>query len=305
MPHARPGRTEHAQDSRSRVVAGARHRLRVPDPAETRRVRAWNAGERAGPAVRWRRSRPRPRFCPRERARAPCSSSAERKSSNGAPCAICRYRLPDDPKLTRGADPPLWDHERVSSGNTWRRLAAAATSGGPPSAVAASASTSAKKQPAMDAAARLVLVTIGVMPDRTTGYRAFCLAPIFDRFAKRARGDVQTSACCASSRGIGKANAESGRAGVLDPMYENLGSSTQNTPIPRSTQPMPTWLAQQAEARADPRPQPRIGNPVIGIEPADVTQTTRVSRQLLSLSVTSASSGHRWLTARIPRPCRL
>ena len=73
-----------------------------------------------------------------------CASSAERKSSNGAPCVICRYRLPDEPKLTSGGTPPAVAHVCINSGNTWRRLAAEATIGGPAAAAApASMSTDA------------------------------------------------------------------------------------------------------------------------------------------------------------------
>ena len=72
----------------------------------------------------------------------------------------------------------------------------------------------------------------------------------FGHFAKRGRGDAQASACFASSIGSGKANASQGAQAYLP---------VRRAPWPRSTQPMPTKLAKQAEARADPRPQPRRG----------------------------------------------
>ena len=96
---------------------------------------------------------------------------------------------------------------------------------------------------------------------------ALALARKSHRFTKRGRGDG----------GSGKANASQGAQAYLP---------VRRAPWPRSTRPMPTKLAQQAEARSDPRPQPGIGE-ICGLE-AGITAVCVTGR---STRVAAAQQG--------------
>src|SRR6202049_2928241 len=56
-----------------------------------------------------------------------CSMSAEKKTSNGAPFSICERKFPEDPVLTRTAQPDAFSKLAAISFIAYIRSAAAAT----------------------------------------------------------------------------------------------------------------------------------------------------------------------------------
>ena len=99
-PRGRRGRTARARDWRSRSAAAARPRARRAGRPGSHRASAASPAARTARGDRSRRGRRRRASAPCLASRSTYASSADRKSSNGAPFSICCVKLPDEPNAS-------------------------------------------------------------------------------------------------------------------------------------------------------------------------------------------------------------